>query len=99
MTTRTPQAAGTCSGRRAKVRFPTEYEAERAAARALERGATLYVYACPLCTGWHLSSQQSYSRTVPSRHQPRLHPCGREDTHSMHADCPGLVVPPSATSR
>jgi hypothetical protein len=42
-----------------KVRYADDNEADRAAKRATrERGTPLSTYACPRCSGWHLTRRR-----------------------------------------
>lgn len=43
---------------RDKTRHATQGKALVAAVRAARRGDRLRVYRCPICKGWHLTSQE-----------------------------------------
>jgi hypothetical protein len=63
-------AANRCHGRDKKVRYPRERSAKMALVSAIIAGRPeRRAYHCPICKGWHLTSQPKTPRIPPGRQQ------------------------------
>ena len=52
-----------------KLRYPDEYEADKAAAKCTtDRGTRIYSYLCPRCAGYHLTSVTPYTAAEQIQH-------------------------------
>lgn len=60
-----------CHGKQKRIRYPTELEAKIALAAAIARDTgEKRTYHCPICQGWHLTSQDKNPRTANRRSTP-----------------------------